>query len=141
MRVAFATTDMKRVDAHFGGARKFAVYEIGPSESRFAEVLTFENVSEQTGKHAANDGDDRLAPKVEALKGCALLFVAAIGGPAAARVVGANIHPIKLPQPETIAEVIGRVQTMLSGNPPPWLRKVLRAAAPAEPAAQPAFVD
>lgn len=127
MKVAFATNDMKRVDAHFGGARNLAIYEVSSGESRFLEAVQFdrEKVSQEDGRHEDVEGD-RLSEKIEALRGCSLLFVLAIGGPAAARVVNSRVHPVKLPASEDILSVTGRVQTMLSGNPPPWLRKVLR---------------
>ena len=57
-----------------------------------------------------------------------MLFCLAIGGPAAAKVVSARIHPIKTPQPAPIPEVLERTRAMLAGSPPPWLRKVLAQA-------------
>jgi nitrogen fixation protein NifX len=60
------------------------------------------------------------------LKDCAILYVAAIGGSAAARVVAAKIHPIKVPQPEPILDILDKLQEVLNGTPPPWLRKVLQ---------------
>jgi len=46
-------------------------------------------------------------------------------------VVAAKIHPIKVPQPEPIAEILDKLQVVLQGTPPPWLRKALqRDAAP-----------
>jgi nitrogen fixation protein NifX len=87
-------------------------------------------VSDQSGAHDT-DGDDRIGPKVAALKGSNLLFVLAIGGPAAAKVVAAKIHPVKLKAPESIESIIGRVQALMIGTPPPWLRKaMLGASAP-----------
>lgn len=124
LRIAIATQDMKSLNAHFGSARRFAVYDVTPSDSRFIEAIGFGEVSDETGEHH-RDGDDRIGPKVDALTGCHLLFVLAIGGPAAARVVGAHIHPVKLPKPEPIDDIIRRIQTMMAGNPPPWLRKVM----------------
>ncbi len=129
MKVAFATNDLKRVDAHFGGAKQMVFYEITEGSSRLIEAVQFDNASAEDGSHDASDNDDRLGPKVDALKGCALLFVLAIGGPAAARVIGNRVHPIKLPAVESIPDVISRVQGMLKGNPPPWLRKVLQSEA------------
>jgi nitrogen fixation protein NifX len=126
MKVAFATNDLKRVDAHFGGARRMVFYDITEGSSRMIEAVHFDNASAEDGSHDQSDNDDRLGPKVEALKGCALLFVLAIGGPAAARVIGNKVHPIKLPAIEPIPDVISRVQGMLKGNPPPWLRKALQ---------------
>lgn len=127
MRVAFATQDRSRVDAHFASARTFLFYDVGPDGHTFLEAVQFDNVSNEEGKHQ-EDGDDRLATKIRALEGSAILFVRAIGGPAAARVVRAKVHPIKLPEDETIAAVIDRVRGMLKSNPPPWLRKVIRDA-------------
>ncbi|MBX9635545.1 MAG: nitrogen fixation protein NifX [Magnetospirillum sp.] len=127
MRVAFATQDRQRVDAHFASAKTFMFYDVGPEEHTFLEAVQFDNVSQEEGVHQ-EDGDDRLANKIKALEGSSLLFVRAIGGPAAARVVRARVHPIKLPDDETIAAVIERVRSMLKSNPPPWLRKVIQAS-------------
>ena len=127
MRVAFATQDRARVDAHFASARTFLFYDIGPDEHSFVEAVQFDTVSTEDGQHS-EDGEDRLATKIDALTGSALLFVRAIGGPAAARVVRAKVHPIKLPDDEPITAVIERVTQMLKSNPPPWLRRAIRDA-------------
>lgn len=128
LRIAIATNDLEHLDAHFGSARKVAIYEVTSRSARMVEVLEFGAVTDQKGAH---DGiDDRITPKVEALAGCALLFVLAIGGPSAARVVRAGIHPIKRKTPEPIAEVLAQTQTMLKGSPPPFLRKALGRPAP-----------
>ncbi|MEO5336172.1 MAG: nitrogen fixation protein NifX [Magnetospirillum sp. WYHS-4] len=131
MKVAIATTDMQALNAHFGSTPKFAVYEVTKADWRFVEALEFGAVSDQSGQHA-DDGEDRIGQKVEALKGCALVFVLAIGGPAAAKVVNARVHPIKVPEPQPIEQVLDRVRTMLSGTPPPWLRKAMGGSAPAD---------
>jgi nitrogen fixation protein NifX len=127
MRVAFATHDRTTVDAHFASAKTFLFYDVGPDDYSFLEAVQFDNVSNEEGQHQ-EDGDDRMATKIGALTGSALLFVRAIGGPAAARVVRANVHPIKLPADEPIAAVIERIRSMLQTNPPPWLRKVIRTS-------------
>jgi nitrogen fixation protein NifX len=124
LRVAIATDDMTSLNAHFGSARRFAVYDVTPEASHFIEAHAFGDVSDETGSHDAG-GEDRIAPKVAALAGCNLLFVLAIGGPAAARVVAARIHPVKLPAPDKIQAIISRVQAMMRGSPPPWLRKAM----------------
>lgn len=125
MRIAFATHDRQRVDAHFASARTFLFYEVGPEGYSFLEAVQFDSASHENGRHQ-DDGDDRLTAKIKALEGTALLFVRAIGGPAAARVVQARVHPIKLPEDEAIQAVIERVRTMLTTHPPPWLRKIIR---------------
>lgn len=119
MKVAFATQDQQRVDAHFGWARHLAVYEIDAGGYHFVQDFGF-------GEDLAEDGnEDKLAPKLEAIKDCAIVYVAAIGGSAAARVVASKIHPIKVAQPEPILDLLDRMQEVLKGTPPPWLRKAL----------------
>lgn len=138
VRVAIATNDMKGLNAHFGSASRFAVYDVGKDGWSFVEALAFDDVTAQSGEHKT-DGDDRITPKVEALAGCHLLFCLAIGGPSAAKVVSAKIHPIKVQAPSPIDEVLERTRTMLNGAPPPWLRKVLAEAGIAAP--KPSFAD
>lgn len=127
MKVAFTTNDLKMVNAHFAGAKTIAVYEVGQDDYKFLEALQFSQASQEEGKHG-DDGEERISARIRALEGCALLFVKAIGGPAAAKVVRANVHPIKLPQEESIPDVIARVQSMMKGTPPPWLRKIMLQA-------------
>jgi nitrogen fixation protein NifX len=129
MKVAFATQDMHNLDAHFAGARNFAIYEVTADGAHFVEAVRFDQASAEDGVHD-DSGADRLAPRLAALDGCALLFVMAIGGPAAARVVSQRVHPVKVTKPEPISDILSRLQTMLQGTPPPWLRKALRPAAP-----------
>lgn len=119
MKVAFATQDLQRVDAHFGWAKNIAIYELSADSYRFIEAVQFEGDLQEDGN------EDKLAPKLEAIADCAILYVAAIGGSGAARVVALGIHPMKVPQPEPIVDLLEKLQGVLKGTPPPWLRKVL----------------
>ena len=119
MKVAFATQDLKRVDAHFGWAKNIAVYEIAPEGHRFVEVFQFEGDLKEDGN------EDKLLPKIEAIKDVAILYVAAIGGSGAARVVATGIHPVKVNQPEEISVLLDKLVAVLQGTPPPWLRKAM----------------
>ena len=119
MKVAFATQDLKRVDAHFGWAKNIAIYELEPEGHKFLEAIEFDGDLKEDGN------EDKLAPKIDAIKDCAILYVAAIGGSGAARVVANNIHPMKVNEPEAIDSLLDKLQAVLQGNPPPWLRKVM----------------
>lgn len=124
MKIAFATQDQQRVDAHFGWAKYLAVYQIDAAGYQFVQSFPF-------GEDLAEDGnEDKLAPKLEAIKDCAIVYVAAIGGSAAARVVATGIHPVKVNTPEPILDVLDKLQDVLKGTPPPWLRKVMAKGQP-----------
>ena len=120
MKVAFATEDLLHVDAHFGWARHIAIYEVAAESQRLLEVLQFDGDLKDDGS------EDKLIAKLDAIKDCAIVYVAAIGGSAAAKVVNLKVHPVKIPQPVAIDELILRMQTVLQGTPPPWLRKAMQ---------------
>jgi nitrogen fixation protein NifX len=119
MKVAFATQDCKRIDAHFGWAKNIAIYDLEPEGFALDKVVAFDGDLKEDGD------EDKLKPKLEAIKDCSILVVAAIGGSGAARVVAQNIHPMKVAQPEPIEEMLVKLQDVLKGTPPPWLRKVM----------------
>ena len=121
MKVAFATEDLKRVDAHFGSAKNIAIYDLTPNDWSLSEVVPFQ------GDLSEDGNEDKLTPKIDAIQDCTLLYVAAIGGSAAARVVAKKIHPIKVVEPEEIEAVLGKLKAVLNGTPPPWLRKALQS--------------
>ncbi len=128
MRIAIATQDMKLADAHFASARTLALYDISGNGHRLVEAVQFDECSNEDGNH--EDALDRVGLRLEAIRGCAILFVTGIGGPAAARVVNQRVHPVKLPVPEPIPALLDRLQRSLQGTPPPWMRKLIAAESP-----------
>ena len=117
MKVAFTSTDGKTIDQHFGMARNFHVWEVGPEEARFvAEVATVDS---------GDDEEDRIAARAGAICDCAIVCTVEIGGPAAAKLIARRIHPMKTGSEVPVSGMVGRLQEVLKGNPPPWLRKAM----------------
>ncbi len=75
---------------------------------------------------AAADEDDKINSRLRAVEDCAIVHLASIGGPAAARVIKARVHPVKVPEDTEVTELLDKLQQVVAGSPPPWLRKVLR---------------
>lgn len=119
MKVAFASTDKVHIDEHFGQAEQFYLWDIGPEAAAFSGVVQVKAESE------AGHSDDKIEARAAALADCALVYVAEIGGPAAARLVAKKIHPIKSKEQEPIAAVVEKLQEVLRNNPPPWLKKAM----------------
>ena len=119
MRIAFTSSDGVTVDRHFGMTRDFRVWEIGPDAA--AEVGSVSALP------VGEDEEDRIAARASAIAGCAIVYTVAIGGPAAAKLVARRIHPMKTGAEVPIAEVVARLQEVLRGTPPPWLRKAMSA--------------
>ena len=117
MKVAFTSSTGEMIDQHFGMSDSFCVWDIGPEEARFVETV-------QVGK-SGDDEEDRIASRVAVLTDCAIVYTMQIGGPAAAKVVANKIHPMKTGKETSIAEIVEKLQEVLRGNPPPWLRKAM----------------
>lgn len=121
MKIAFATNDSVHINAHFGWAKQMAVYEVSPEGYEFVNNLTFGGEMKEDGN------EDKLVPKLEALSDCTIVYVAAIGGSAAAKLINKRVTPIKSKTEEDlITDVLNNLVTTLKGNPPPWLRKALQ---------------
>ena len=121
MKIAFATKDNIHINAHFGWASKIDVYDLTPDGYTFLETLTF-------GGELKEDGnEDKLEPKLKALEGCTIIYVADIGGSAAARLINRRITPMKSnSETDEIEAMLAQLMQTLQGSPPPWLRKALR---------------
>ena len=72
-----------------------------------------------------SDEEDRIAARAKILSDCAIVYTMQIGGPAAAKLVAQKIHPMKTNSAVSLPETLARLQEVLRGNPPPWLRKAM----------------
>jgi nitrogen fixation protein NifX len=115
LRVAIASQDGTRLDAHFGSAPRLLLYEVTRRSHRLVGVAAF---SSDAPPPDATAGEDKIGTRIAALAGCDLVFALAIGPPAAARVLRANIHPFKVGSPEAIDLVIARVQQWIERRQP-----------------------
>ncbi|MDA8392283.1 MAG: nitrogen fixation protein NifX [Actinomycetota bacterium] len=122
LRVGFATGDGVHVDQHFGWCRRFDVYDVSAEGSLFVGTRLLESVDEE-------GESGRVDARVELVNDCGILHVSAIGGGAAARVVTARIHPVKVLETAEINSLLDRLQEVLGGTPPPWLRKLVASSA------------
>lgn len=117
MKIAFTSTTGEMIDQHFGMTDSFCIWEVGPEEAHFLETV-------QVGK-SGDDEEDKIASRVAVLTDCAIVYTMQIGGPAAAKVVANKIHPMKTGKETSVAEIVEKLQEVLRGNPPPWLRKAM----------------
>ena len=119
LRVAFSTTDGVHVDEHFGRCLRFDIYDVSADGHRPVRTRVITTPDEP------GDESGRLDARIDAVRDCAIVHLAAIGGGAAARVTNARIHPVKVPETTAIASLLERLRSVLAGTPPPWLRRHL----------------
>ena len=120
IRVACASNKADKLDGHFGSCKRFLVYQVCESENRLIEIREIDTTKVV---------DDKNAYRASLINDCQLLFVASIGGPAAAKVVRFGVHPIKKPEAGLAIDEILALQGVIGKNAPPWLAKVMGQSA------------
>lgn len=121
MKVAFTTSDKVHINAHFGWAKQIDVYDVSPEGYNFFKTFEFQGDLQEDGN------EDKLVPKIEALADCTIVYVSAIGGSAAARLIRKKVTPVKSSSDEEkITDILDNLVKTLNGNPPPWLRKIIQ---------------
>lgn len=116
IRVACASNKGEELDGHFGSCARFLIYQVSASEMRLIDSR------DANGPQAR---DDKNVYRAGLINDCQVLFVASIGGPAAAKVVKAGVHPIKYPAGGNARERIAALQKVIVDSPPPWLAKAM----------------
>ncbi len=128
MKIAFATTDGRLVDEHFGRAGMFSIYEMTERGCRFLETRKFADGVDQAVVSTRSEGrehEDAVQDKVERLADCKLIYLTEIGGPSAARLVKKGIMPMKVKEATPIETAVKQLLEIVKKSPPPWLRKAL----------------
>jgi nitrogen fixation protein NifX len=115
LRVAVASNTADNLDGHFGSAPRFLVYQVGKTVIKLVDVRP---------TLIADEAEDKNVARSELINDCQIVYVQSIGGPAAAKVVRAGVHPVKIPTVTPAREAISRLQAVLDA-PPPWLAKIM----------------
>jgi len=118
VRIACASDDAIHVNGHFGACAWFMIYQVSRDEARLIGIRTAEIPQGLVV-------DDKNVFRAEQIQDCKVLYVASVGGPAAAKIVRLGIHPIKLGAVESLADVIAQLQAVIAAAPPPWLAKAM----------------
>jgi nitrogen fixation protein NifX len=121
VKIAFASTDRRVVDQHFGAAEAFCIYQLAED---FAELL---EVAEFHDSDIVMDGHEgKLAGKIDLLEGCVAVYCNAVGASAIKQLLAAGIQPMKVEEGTAVDELLCGLNQSLKGTPPAWLAKRLR---------------
>lgn len=115
LRVAVASNTEENVDGHFGSCPRFLVYQVGREEIRLIGLRA---------TRETNDAEDKNSARAALIDDCQIVYVQSIGGPAAAKAVRANVHPVKVPDGGSARVTLQKLQAVFDA-PPPWLAKIL----------------
>ena len=115
IRIGVASNSGELLNGHFGSCLRFLVYQLSKDEHRLIDIRS---------TIGADDSDDRNLFRVNLVRDCQVLFMQSIGGPAAAKVIRADIYPIKVPDVIDAVEQLKTFQSVFDA-PPPWMAKAL----------------
>lgn len=115
LRVAFATNDNENIDAHFGSAKQFNVYDISSDGFQISSII----------KIISKDTDTT----VGLLEGTDIVYFLNIGPTAAAKIISSGVFPIKYKEVISIDDELNKIVKMINENPPPFIKKIIEKKA------------
>lgn len=119
IRIAVASNSGVTLNGHFGSCIRFLIYQLARDQYRLIDIRSTVE---------ADSSDDKNLFRANLIKDCHVLFVQSIGGPAAAKVIRADVYPIKVPDVAEAPEQLEEFQKVFDA-PPPWLAKALGRSA------------
>ncbi|WP_291992831.1 NifB/NifX family molybdenum-iron cluster-binding protein [Candidatus Accumulibacter sp. ACC003] len=122
IRVAFASSDRRRVDQHFGAAESFAVYEVTSDQSTLLGVGDFT-------REAMDGNEDKLAAKLAFLESCDAVYVLAIGASAIRQLIARGIQPLRINEYSEVDELLDDIVLALNQGGVAWIERALAARA------------
>ncbi|MDR3055970.1 MAG: dinitrogenase iron-molybdenum cofactor biosynthesis protein [Zoogloeaceae bacterium] len=115
IRVAIASNRAEELDGHFGSCERFLIYQVSSDAIKLIAVR---------GALEADQEEDKNAARAALIRDCQILYLQSIGGPAAAKVVRAGVHPVKQPGGGAARTTLAQLQQHLN-TPPPWLARIM----------------
>ena len=123
IRAAFASSDMKQVDQHFGAAESFVVYSIDPQGHHLVEAIQFARLE-------MDGNEDKLGANIAALDGCVVVYCEAVGASAVSQLRAKGIQPIKVGPGTSVSSLIRDLQAELRDGPGAWLARAIAVRNP-----------
>jgi nitrogen fixation protein NifX len=118
IKAAFASSDLKHIDQHFGAAESFVVYSIDQRGHHLVEVIQFARLE-------MDGNEDKLGAKIGALDGCVVVYCEAVGASAVSQLRAKGIQPIKVAAGVSVSSLIRELQSELREGPRAWLARAM----------------
>jgi nitrogen fixation protein NifX len=126
VKVAFASTDLKQVNQHFGAAEAFAIYAVDMEKIELIEVVQF-------GELSMDGNEDKLVAKIGSIDGCIAVYSQAVGASAVSQLKQRGIQPVKVIPGASVPDLLESLQEQLREGPSAWLARAIDAQKPADP--------
>ncbi|VTN09056.1 nitrogen fixation protein NifX [Raoultella terrigena] len=102
MKVAFASSDYRHVDRHFGATPRLVVYGVKADRVTLIRVVDF---TVESGHQA-----ERIGPRIHALEDCVTLFCVAIGDAIFRQLLQVGVRAERVPADTKIVDLLQEIQ-------------------------------
>jgi nitrogen fixation protein NifX len=120
IRIAVSSNTGEQLDGHFGSCHRYLIYQLSAQQLKLIDVRS---------AIEADLAEEKNRFRVNLIRDCAIVYVVSIGGPAAAKVIQANIYPMKVELGGLAREILADLQKAIATSPAPWLAKILGISA------------
>lgn len=115
IKVAFATDDKNSINAHFGNAKFFGIYNVFEDSFELDKNLPAE--------------EKKPNELIELLGDVHLIYFLNVNPAVAAKIIQKGILTIKYKEEVAIKDELGRLMKMIKENPPPFIKKIVEKIA------------
>ena len=132
IRIAFATSDRKTVNHHFGGTEGLAIYDVSPGEANLLGYAAFP-AAEKEGE-VVRDGitgsvQDKVLVKLEFVKDCHAVYAHSIGSSSTRRLMQLGVQPVIVGEGTEILDLLNEISLALAHGGVAWIDRAKEKAA------------
>jgi nitrogen fixation protein NifX len=126
LRIAFATSDRKTVNHHFGGTEGLILYDVSPGEARLLDFAAFppaEKEGEVVRDGVTGTVQDKVLVKLEFVKGCHAVYAHSIGSSSTRRLMQLGVQPVIVKEGSEILDLLNEISLALAHGGVAWIEK------------------
>lgn len=144
LRIAFATSDRKTVNHHFGGTEGLVIFDVSPGEASLLDFTTFppaEKEGEVVREGVTGSIQDKVLVKLEFVKGCHAVYAFSIGSSSTRRLMQLGVQPVIIKEGTDILQILNEISHALAHGGVAWIDKAKARAEQEQRSNEPPVVD
>jgi nitrogen fixation protein NifX len=126
LRIAFATSDRKTVNHHFGGTEGLVIFDVSPGEADFLDFAVFppaEKEGEVVRDGITGSVQDKVVAKLEFVKSCHAVYAYSIGSSSTRRLMQLGVQPVIVKEGAEILGLLNEISRALAQGGVAWIDK------------------
>jgi len=124
LKIAFATSDRKTINHHFGGTEGLLIYDVAPGEANlvdFAEFPPAEKEGEVVRDGITGSVQDKVLPKLDFVTGCQAVYAHSVGSSSTRRLMQLGVQPVIVSEGKEILDLLNEISLALANGGVAWI--------------------